>query len=256
MAENTSSPTLAKATITSNFKEFRCTWGTCTKSFSRAEHLHRHALNHDETRANNTCLRCSAVFKRGDLLGKMIIERGEFKVLMTIDRHMIRHREKDDEAGGEGLGRLQTRKRLWRDSTGAVVAKRRPEHEKKKCNPSTSPPKAFRAQVRAGSESHGINAVARSHNEPLSPPKSLQDQAPIEDDVMDRSQIPSITATTHDIWPMPSSVDDSVLPGSAPPIETFDFLCNASWGTQSSSEVNESDVLYSDLFAPDTGNYL
>lgn len=52
------------------FKEFRCTVGTCTKSFSRAEHLHRHALNHDEERANNTCLRCSAVFKRRDLLGE------------------------------------------------------------------------------------------------------------------------------------------------------------------------------------------
>lgn len=42
-----------------------------------------------------------------------------------IDRHMSRHREKDAEAGGEGMGKLQTRKRLWRDSNGTVVAKRR-----------------------------------------------------------------------------------------------------------------------------------
>ncbi len=38
---------------------------------------------------------------------------------------MSRHREKDAEAGGEGMGKLQTRKRLWRDSDGTVVAKRR-----------------------------------------------------------------------------------------------------------------------------------
>jgi len=51
-------------------KEYRCTWGNCSKSFSRAEHLHRHALNHDETKGNFTCQRCQAVFRRRDLLGK------------------------------------------------------------------------------------------------------------------------------------------------------------------------------------------
>lgn len=41
---------------------------------------------------------------------------------------MARHKEKDDEAGGEGLGVLATRKRLWRDSNGTIVNARRPSY--------------------------------------------------------------------------------------------------------------------------------
>lgn len=39
---------------------------------------------------------------------------------------MARHKEKDDEAGGDGLGVLATRKRLWRDASGKIVNTRRP----------------------------------------------------------------------------------------------------------------------------------
>jgi len=42
------------------------------------------------------------------------------------DRHTARHKEKDDEAGGEGLGILATRKRLWRDEDGNILNSRRP----------------------------------------------------------------------------------------------------------------------------------
>lgn len=48
-------------------KKFSCNFPACGKSFSRSEHLHRHALNHKE--GTNTCLRCSAHFRRRDLLG-------------------------------------------------------------------------------------------------------------------------------------------------------------------------------------------
>ncbi|PQE14028.1 C2H2 zinc finger protein [Rutstroemia sp. NJR-2017a BBW] len=89
-------------------KKFCCSFPSCGKSFSRSEHLHRHALNHKD--GNHTCLRCRAHFRRRDLL----------------DRHMNRHKEKDDEAGGEGLGVLATRKRLWRDADGNIVNTRRP----------------------------------------------------------------------------------------------------------------------------------
>jgi hypothetical protein len=47
---------------------------------------------------------------------------------MSSDRHMARHKEKDDEAGGEGLGVLATRKRLWRDANGNIVNARRPSY--------------------------------------------------------------------------------------------------------------------------------
>jgi hypothetical protein len=48
------------------------------------------------------------------------------KLTTRTDRHMTRHKEKDDEAGGEGLGVLATRKRLWRDADGNIVNARRP----------------------------------------------------------------------------------------------------------------------------------
>jgi hypothetical protein len=41
---------------------------------------------------------------------------------------MARHKEKDDEAGGVGLGVLATRKRLWRDADGNIVNARRPSY--------------------------------------------------------------------------------------------------------------------------------
>ncbi|KAK0128295.1 hypothetical protein ONS95_000270 [Cadophora gregata] len=100
----------SKNSDTSIKKKFGCSFPNCGKSFSRSEHLHRHALNHKD--GNNTCQRCSAHFRRRDLL----------------DRHMARHKEKDDEAGGEGLGVLATRKRLWRDADGNIVNARRPSY--------------------------------------------------------------------------------------------------------------------------------
>lgn len=46
-----------------------------------------------------------------------------------IDRHMNRHKEKDEKAGGEGLGHLATRKRLWRDADGNIINARRPYYQ-------------------------------------------------------------------------------------------------------------------------------
>lgn len=49
-------------------KRFPCTYPGCSKRFTRAEHMHRHALNH--TPGEHTCLECRAHFKRPDLLRK------------------------------------------------------------------------------------------------------------------------------------------------------------------------------------------
>ncbi|KAI6246874.1 Nicotinate catabolism cluster-specific transcription factor [Erysiphe necator] len=89
-------------------KKFACSFSGCGKCFSRSEHLQRHALNHKD--GDNTCLRCMTHFRRRDLL----------------DRHMARHKEKDDKAGGEGLGFLATRKKLYKNAEGKIVNARRP----------------------------------------------------------------------------------------------------------------------------------
>ena len=50
-------------------KSHVCQHSGCTKSFTRAEHLRRHALNHEQPRNGYTCERCSVHFQRADLLG-------------------------------------------------------------------------------------------------------------------------------------------------------------------------------------------
>ncbi|KAL1857584.1 hypothetical protein Daus18300_010224 [Diaporthe australafricana] len=88
-------------------KRFECTHPGCNKRFTRLEHMQRHALNHSGA-GDFTCSRCSAHFKRPDLL----------------ERHMNRHRQRDEEAGGPGFGSLDTRKRSWKAPDGTVVSKR------------------------------------------------------------------------------------------------------------------------------------
>ncbi|OAL26966.1 hypothetical protein AYO22_03910 [Fonsecaea multimorphosa] len=90
-------------------KRFVCPNDACQKGFTRADHLRRHMLNHGD--GDYTCPRCRLHFKRSDLL----------------DRHVARHRQKDEEAGGEGLGIVESRKRLWRDANGNIV-RDRPSH--------------------------------------------------------------------------------------------------------------------------------
>jgi uncharacterized Zn-finger protein len=69
-------------------KKFVCSWQNCGKSFSRSEHLHRHALNHKD--GNNTCPRCSAHFRRRDLLGMMGSRRVSIEVLYAEHRTLNR----------------------------------------------------------------------------------------------------------------------------------------------------------------------
>ncbi|KAI8711589.1 C2H2-type domain-containing protein [Fusarium sp. LHS14.1] len=110
----------------SNDKSFVCEHPGCTKRFTRAEHLQRHALNH--LPGGSACPKCRAHFKRPDLL----------------KRHMDRHVQKDLEAGGPGCGVLDTRKRSWKAPDGSVVEKRpcfRPETQQIP-SPESEPPES------------------------------------------------------------------------------------------------------------------
>jgi hypothetical protein len=40
------------------------------------------------------------------------------------ERHISRHRQKDEEAGADGCGILNTRKRMWKDAEGRIVTKK------------------------------------------------------------------------------------------------------------------------------------
>lgn len=82
-------------------KRWVCDHAGCDRRFTRHEHLQRHYQNH--TGGDFTCDRCRAHFKRRDLL----------------DRHISRHEAKDAEGSA-----LMTRKRLWKDADGNIVAKK------------------------------------------------------------------------------------------------------------------------------------
>ena len=164
------------------------------------------------------------------------------------DRHMMRHKEKDEEAGGEGLGILQTRKRLWRDSSGAVVAKRRQEYEKS--NRSSSRSKS--TSTAANSTEKSPSAAFNEMNAPISPPGSSLGHSSLEPESVSSAELNlGHQASTDDMWNM--TMDDDSFP--MPNLDSYDFLCNASWGTQV-QEKSSTDLLYNDMFAPDTGKLI
>lgn len=190
---------------------------------------------------------------------------------------MARHKEKDDEAGGEGLGFLATRKRLWRDSEGNIVNCRRPYSQEQQ---------ARRRQVAASPESSrrrrssATSAAALVEKEvpivtPLSPPISIPSTASASgaaiyaqneqvqegiggggsnDGIVDDGPM----AMVHEAWNV-----DPMLSAASTAVDDFDFLCNSGWGThplQNPFETfmgarGELQQPYDDLsvFRPDTG---
>lgn len=154
---------------------------------------------------------------------------------------MARHKQKDDEAGGEGLGVMETRKRMWRDANGNIVSKR--------------PTLPYNAANRQKDTSPDYNGSANSnddHNqfetqqpvEPLSPPRSTLSSS---SGGRTQQQLPEPTIA-EDVW---SNEPLSAYSESAPDI--CDFLVNSSWGSQPSQDLAMGGSPYEDMFNPDTG---
>jgi hypothetical protein len=164
---------------------------------------------------------------------------------------MARHKEKDEEAGGEGLGKLLTRKRLWRDSNGVIIADRRPEHEKKRKRSSgTSQDTSFSTRQTRPIESN--SPPMSDARAPLSPPTS--DPTGSEANGNSRN---AVSVSADDQWPMP--MDDSLPQFEDTIAESFDFLCNGSWGNQLSQGGRggmSTDSPYDNLFSSDAGKLL
>ncbi|KAI1860064.1 hypothetical protein JX265_009988 [Neoarthrinium moseri] len=212
-------------------KGFVCSFSGCEKRFTRAEHLQRHSLNH--TPGSATCPRCRAHFKRPDLL----------------ERHLNRHRQRDEEAGGAGHGVLNTRKRLWKAPDGSVVQNRPLVDVSEDCR-SPKPPSD---QGRSESEESGPHGNIHV-NHPISPPTSEDhsDLAPhqdFQDDQYASSYMPldgsswSFTGAESLDPTLNINPDDSFFldPGLFPP-------------PASASSSQQSSQLYDDFFQPDTAS--
>ncbi|KAI5861557.1 fungal-specific transcription factor domain-containing protein [Durotheca rogersii] len=193
-------------------RSFACAHEGCGKSFTRSEHLHRHRKNH--TDGDWTCQRCRAHFKRPDLL----------------ERHMSRHRKRDIEAGGEGIGVLNTRKRMWKDHNGRIVQKR----------PAETP---------APDGPHLAAAYLPQAKEPISPPDSLH--TPVHGD---RAPAPQPAFTTDD--PHGVIADYALSTGQfdaqgAGPYWSLPETSQAGGAGMMSSNL---DLNYDEVFQPDTSS--
>ncbi|KAH8429165.1 C2H2 finger domain transcription factor [Aspergillus melleus] len=159
-------------------KTHACQWPNCQKTFTRAEHLRRHALNHEQARNGYTCERCSVHFNRPDLLS----------------RHMLRHAKRDEEAGGPGLGVLETRKRTRRAGDGSIVTRpakrqaRRPSHATASLSDDTDHP---------------------PHGAPVSPPGSASDHPSLSLDETDPLLAPMMAGGPFEpfVEPIPGQFD-------------------------------------------------
>lgn len=130
---------------------------------------------------------------------------------------MARHKEKDDEAGGEGLGFLATRKRLWRDADGNIVNTRRPHHTQKRQRAiDAARDQEVHAQGEAPPSPPTSNPSTSSHNH-MHPQayQSEENHNLLQDESAD--------------WPI---LDIDTAPPLQVEADPYDFLCNASWGTQ------------------------
>ncbi|KIW15393.1 hypothetical protein PV08_05439 [Exophiala spinifera] len=156
------------------------------------------------------------------------------------DRHMARHRQKDEEAGGEGLGVIESRKKLWRDADGKIVSKRPAQGEacrasaKKQATDGSYP-------SHAGSTitTEGCNPQTMIHAEPLSPPKSMLSAE-------------SLDHFSHQLPELPA--DRDFIDHTAGP-DMFDFLANSSWGSHTSTSLGiTGEMPLDDMFNPDTAS--
>lgn len=194
---------------------------TSSPSFTRAEHLRRHALNHGKGR--DTCPRCAVIFTRPDLLA----------------RHMARHAKKDEEAGGPGQGVLETRKRSTREPDGTIVT--RPRKRAPRINTRSTSPK--QADVNTANEDTTCTTEI-NHGHPLSPPSSLN-HTPPHSSVIDQASLldPQLGAQPPS-WFLG---DDNVQTYGDDPSQ---------WTSETFDTSNITDQMsFDDLFYTDTGEF-
>jgi hypothetical protein len=148
---------------------------------------------------------------------------------------MARHRQRDQEAGGEGFGVVETRKKLWKDADGNIVRKRPAQGEACKeqaKKPTTGPHHPCQAVLL---DSYNPQAL---HAEPPSPPKSML-------------SVDSFEQFSHQLPELP---EDEEFTEATAGLNMFDFLANSSWGSSSSTSLTIADGFpCDDIFNPDTG---
>jgi hypothetical protein len=150
------------------------------------------------------------------------------------DRHMLRHQQKDEEAGGKGLGVVCTRKRLWRDADGNIVTER-PRSIQRSDASSTS----FENLA-----SNNEDNRPQVYEPPVSPPPSLTGTGPRIQDDFSCFVAPKYLQAGFDF--------PSLMNGEQ---KTSDFFVESHRTSQPSEPLAaaSNNVDFNDVFIPDTG---
>lgn len=156
---------------------------------------------------------------------------------------MARHKEKDDEAGGEGLGVLATRKRLWRDADGNIVNARRPSYtqegaKRRQINrPERKGSKASEEPRLASSilSSLPTPSIAMSRTGSASSSTIIVDTGATARGFLDSEETQTSDELNQDSW-----LSMAALP--SPPISESSFSAEQS----PSAELSDLDTLYED----------
>lgn len=208
---------------------------------------------------------------------------------------MARHKEKDDEAGGEGLGILATRKRLWRDADGNIVNARRPSYtqegakrrqlgrpERKSSNASdactssqssTSPPQIPMSRT-GSSASSTIIVDTGSPGYPSQETKSKESQLHQDSWLMAALPSPPISeqseqsgdhsedsseldALYEDTWPVMHNGLPDIVNDSPVLGRQSEYPASPSWGPQPFQTFMGAmaELPYDDIFKPESGLY-
>jgi hypothetical protein len=153
---------------------------------------------------------------------------------------MARHKLKDDEAGGYGLGVMETRKRMWRDADGNIVTKRPTLSNN---NPSAASSQGNLFSNDPYPEISGDRDRIHQYSGPLSPPTSMSSASSVKRQQQQQQQ--SKMNPVDDFWnPEP------ILSFHSGPPDMCEYLANSSWGSQSFAATPGID---DDIFNPDTG---
>jgi hypothetical protein len=148
---------------------------------------------------------------------------------------MLRHQQKDEEAGGEGLGVVCTRKRLWRDADGNIVTKR-PRSTQRSNASSTS----FEDLAPRNEDSE-----PQVYEPPVSPPPSLSSAEPRMQDEFSCFVASEDLQTEFGFPPLMDAGN-----------ETIDFFVESPWNSQAleSLPAASNNVDFNELFQPDTAS--
>ena len=178
-------------------------------------------------------------------------------VALTIfaERHLNRHRQKDAEAGAEGSGVLNTRKRSWKASDGSVVTKRPSPGPARHLSPQDQPQQVGLSQQcsHPTQEISPVQADTIYAEVPISPPTST-DHSDFSNHEIDEQPHDAVSGSFEGSFGQIQglqSLEDQYMPQGQ---DTFWIASNSVPNSGPSAAPQSSEFLYDEVFQPDTAS--